>query len=125
MHSPVDLNTSPPTLLNHNFSANLNCDSDGCDEVLCYHSPSFAPSNPLHFDVLCSLVSNLFFDVQEDKVLDGVGVKQPTYNIIFDEYVWEYEQQSTVKDDLLSSARFPYYPDIFYDSVIVGIGSLG
>ena len=62
---------------------------------------SFGSSDPTDCDALCSPILNLFFNVHEDQVLDGVGFEQPTHNIIFDEYVWESEQESVVEDDLL------------------------
>lgn len=83
--------------------------------VLSPHPLSFDPIDLLDFGVLCSFVSNLTCDVHEYQV---VGVEQPTYAIIFYAYVWEFEQESTVKDDLLLHAPHMLYPDIFYDSSI-------
>lgn len=67
--------------------------------------------------MLCSPTSNISFDVHEDQVLGGFSVEHPTCDIIFDEYVWEskFEQQSTMKDDLLPPTYLPHIPDIFHD----------
>lgn len=54
-----------------------------------------------------------------NQVLEKVGVEQPTYDNIFDEYVWESEQISTVKDHLLLFVpRLLLYPNIFRDYII-------
>ena len=74
-NSPVDLPPCPPTPLTQNFNVDLDCDFDGCDEVLSPRPPSFGPSNPLDFDVLCSPISNLSCDFHEYQVLYGVGVE--------------------------------------------------
>ena len=50
--------------------------------------------------------------------MDGVGVEQPTYAIIFYEYVWEFEKEYSVKDDLLLSVATLLYPNIFHNSCI-------
>lgn len=42
----VDLPPSPPTVLTENFCAQLDCDSDGCHEVLSPCPPSFGPFDP-------------------------------------------------------------------------------
>lgn len=118
-NSYVNPPPSSPTPHTQNFSTILDCQFDGCDEVLSCHTPSFGPFDPPDCDVLCSPMSNISFDVHEDQVLDGVGVEQPTCGIIFDEYVWEYEQESVVKDDLLLSTPLPHYPNIFHDSIIL------
>ena len=115
---PIDLSPSPPTPLTQNFSAKLECGSDGCDEVLYPCPPSFAHYDSPYFDVLCSTVSHFSSDVHKDQVLDGVGVEKPTCDIIFDEYVWESKQESVVKDDLLFFAPLLHYPDIYHDSTI-------
>lgn len=75
-NSSVDLLPSSPTPLNQNFSTDLDCDSDGCDEVLSPCPPSFGPSVPLDFYDLCSSISIFSCDVHEDQVLDGVGFEK-------------------------------------------------
>jgi len=66
-----------------------------------------------------SPISNVSFVVHEDQVLDGVGIEEPTCDIIFDEYVWEPEQELAVKYDLLLFSPLLHYPDIFHDSIIL------
>jgi len=67
---------------------------------------------------MCSLVLDLSCDVHKDKVLDGVGVEHTTYDIIFYEYVWQFEKESMVNEDLILSASPTHYLDICNDSVI-------
>jgi len=50
--------------------------------------------------------------------LDGFGVEQRSCTIIFYDYVWEYEQESMVKDDLFLYSPHLIYPNIFHDSII-------
>lgn len=63
-------------------------------------------------------MSDLCCCVHKDRVLDGVGLKQPNCNIIFCEYVWGSRQRFLVKDDLLLPMPLFPYPNIFHDSVI-------
>lgn len=66
--------------------------------------------------MLCSLVLDSTCDVHEDQVVDEVGVEKLTSAMIFDEYMWEYEEEVVVIDDLLLSAPHQFYLGIFYDS---------
>lgn len=50
----------------------LDCKPDVCDEVFSPHPPPSNPSDPSNCEFACSYVSNIFFDVHEDQVLDGV-----------------------------------------------------
>lgn len=43
---------------------------------------------------------------------------QPTCDIFFDEYVWDFEQELAVKDVCLPSAPLHLYSDVFHDSII-------
>lgn len=92
----------------------MDCQPDDCDEVLYPHPQSFSPSNPPYCDVLCSIVSNLTCDVHEDQVLNGVGIMQPTCDIIHDDYVGELiaEPESTKKDDSIPSTPLLHHSDI-------------
>ena len=119
-NSSVELPPSSPTPHTQNFSTSLDHQFNDCDEVLSPCPSSFGPSNPPDCDVLCSPISNLTCDVQEDQALDGVGVEQPTSDIIHNDYVGEprAEQESATKDDSLSSAPLLHHPDISHDSVI-------
>lgn len=56
--------------------------------------------------------------MNEDQVLDGVGVMQPTYTIIHDECVGESKEELAVKDDSLPAAPHLLHPDIPCDSAI-------
>ena len=71
--------------------------------------------------MFCSSIPNSTLIFHEDQVVDRVGVEQPTCAIIYDEYVWESEEECTRKDDLLLSAPHPLFLDIFGDSAIVNI----
>jgi len=56
--------------------------------------------------------------VNEDQDIDGVGVSQPTYALIHDEYDWESKLEPTVKDELLPPMPPSLFPNIFGDSAI-------
>jgi len=93
----------------------LDCDFDVYNEVIFPHPPSFGSFGPPDFDMLCSHISNVSLDVHEDKIMDGVGVPQKTYDIIYDDYVWEStsEQESAMKVNYFPCAPLPHYPGIF------------
>ena len=63
--------------------------------------------------MLCSPVLDSTLVFHEDLVVNGVGV-EPTYTIIYDEYVWESEEEPAMKDDLLLSAPHLIFPNIFF-----------
>lgn len=124
-NSFIDLPPSSPNPHTNDFSEGLDCESDGYDEVLSPHPPSFDSFDPLDCELLCSLVFNPSFDVHGDQVLDGVSVEEPTCDIIYYDYVWEpiAKQESMMKDDSYPSAPLPYYLDIFHGLVIPGKSS--
>ena len=64
-----------PTPHTQNFSAGLDCESDGCDEVLPRHPPSFGSFDPTDCELLSSPLLNTSFYVHDDQVLDGVSVE--------------------------------------------------
>jgi len=101
---PVDLSPSPPTPPTQDSYADLDCNSDGYHVVLSSHPSFIGPFDTSDFGVVFSFISNLTCDVHEDQVLDGVGVELEPCDIIFNEYVWESEQESMVKDGLFLSA---------------------
>ncbi len=115
---PVDLSPSSPTPPAQDLCTDLECNPDGCHVVLSPQPLSFGPFNPSNFGVFSSSISDLTCDVHKDQVLDGVSAEQPTCGIIFYDYVWEYEQEYVVKDDLLLFTPHPLYPDIFHNSTI-------
>ena len=55
--------------------------------------------------------------MNKDQAIDGVGVSQPTYDIIHEEYDWEIEHQSSAKHESLPSEPPLFFPDIFGDSI--------
>ena len=57
--------------------------------------------------------------MNEDQVVDGVGVVQPTCAIIHDEYVQESKEELAVKDDSLPTMPHPLYPNIHCDSATI------
>jgi len=69
--------------------------------------------------MLCSPILDYTLIVHEDQVVNRVGIEKQTCNIIYDEYVWEYEEELAVKDDLLPSTPHPPFPYIFGDSAII------
>lgn len=88
--------------------------------MLSPHPPSFCPFDPPNCQLSCSPILNPYFDVHEEQVLYGVGVEHPTYDIIFDDYMWQpiVEPESMMKDDSSPSTHLPHYPDIFHNMVI-------
>lgn len=118
-NSSIDLPPSSPIPHIQNFSASLDCESDDCDEVLSHCSPFSGSFDPLDCELLCSPISNLFLNVHEDQVLDGVGVPQKTCNVICDDYVWESKskQESVMKNGFSPSAPLPHYANIFREFV--------
>lgn len=52
--------------LTENLCTEFDCDSDGFHEVLSPCPPSFRPFDPPDSSVLCSFVSDLSCDVDED-----------------------------------------------------------
>ena len=105
----------PPTL---DFHVDVGCKDVGCDMNLFSQPPSSHSINPPYFIVLCSSILDSGCDVHRDQVVDGIRFKQPTYVVIFYEYVWEFEEELVVNDDLLMSAPCLFYPDIFCDPTI-------
>lgn len=108
----------PPTPPALDFCIDFDCKPDGCHMVSTPRTPSNGSFDPLYFDVLCSSILDSTCDVHENQVMDEVRAGKPTYAIIFNEYVWEFEQEFVVKDFLLLSAPHLIYPDIFCDSAI-------
>jgi len=106
---------TPPSL---DIYASLDCKPVGCHVDLFSQSLSSRSIDPTDFGVLHSSISNSTCDVHKHQVVDRVGVEKPTNVIIFYEYVWEYEEEITVNDDLLLSAPHPLYPDVFYGPTI-------
>jgi len=80
--------------------------------------PSSYSDDAPNCNVLCSSIPNSTPIVNEDQAINGVGVAQPTYTIIREDYDWELEHQSLPKDDSLLSEPPPCFPNIFGDSVI-------
>jgi len=88
-----------------------------CKLVGCHVDSSSQPSSPCFVDppyctVLCSSIMDCSPAVNEDQVVNGVGVMQPTYGIVHDECVWESKEEPVVKDDSIPSAPHPLYPNI-------------
>ena len=75
--------------------------------------------DPLDYTTLCYSVPNSTLVVNEDQVVDGVGVVQPTCTTIHDECVRESKEEPTVKDDSLPAAPHSLHPDIPCDSATV------
>jgi len=76
--SSTDLPSSSPTPHTHNSSASLDYESNFCDEVLSPRPLSFGSFVPMDCELLFSPAFNVSFDIHEDQVLDGVGVKKKT-----------------------------------------------
>lgn len=94
-----------------------------CEPVVCHvnlfsQPPSSCPIDPLDFGALCSSIPDFASEFHEDQVVEGFGVEKPPCAIILHEYVWEYEEELAVKDDLLQSSPRPFYPNIFCDPAI-------
>jgi len=72
------LNTSvemsrPPTPPTLNICTDLDCNPDGCHEVLSSQPPSSGSFDPLDFTVLCSPVLDSTSVFHDDQVVNGVG----------------------------------------------------
>ena len=82
-----------------------------------FHQP-LSPRFVDHLDCtfLCPSISDSLPAVNEDQVVDGVGVMQPTCTIIHVTCVWESKEEPMVKDESLLAAPHPLYPDIPCDS---------
>jgi len=61
--------------------------------------------------------------MNEDQVVDGVVVVQPTYAIIHDECVQESKEEPAVKDDSLPSAPHPLYLDIPCENTFMDVST--
>jgi len=62
--------------------------------------------------------------VNEDQVINRVGVAQPTYTTIHEEYDCEIRRQPSAKDELLLSEPPPFFPNIPHDSTIPNLTCL-
>lgn len=65
---------------------------------------------------MCYPILDSSLAVNEDRVVDRVGVMQPTSTIIHDECVWEFKEEPAVKDDSLPAVPHSLYPDNPCDS---------
>jgi len=116
----VDLPPFSPTPHTHNSSASFDYEYDVHDDVFSPRPPSFGSFGPPNCEFLCSPILNMSFNVQEDRVFDGVDVPQKNCDIIYDDYVWEStsEQESAMKVNFSTSAPLPHYPHVFHDFLI-------
>ena len=114
-HTSVEL-SHPPTPPTLDICADLACKLVGCHVDSFPQPPSPHSVDPLDCTILCSSVPDSSPIVNEDQVVNGVSVVQPTYAIIHDEYVQESKEELTVKDDSLLATPHPLYPDIPCDS---------
>lgn len=80
-------------------------------------SPRFV--DPLNCTMLCSSILDSTLVVNEDQVVDRVGVVQPTCTIILDKCVRESKEESIGKDESLPPMPHLLYPDIHCDYAIV------
>lgn len=77
MNPPIEL-SPPPTPPTLDFCADLDCNPDGC-HMVSFPKPSSAISfDRLDFGILCSFILDSTCDVHMDKVMEGVGLEQPT-----------------------------------------------
>ena len=108
----------PPTPPPLDIYADLDCKLVVC-HVNLFSQPPFSHSvDPPNFPMSCSPIPDSTLVVHEDHVVDKVGVEEPTCFVIYDEYVWEYEEEPAVKDDFLLPTPHMLFPDIFGDSSI-------
>lgn len=108
----------PPTPPSLDIYIDLACKNVGY-YVKFFSQPSSSRSvDPLDYIVLCSFVPNSTIIIHEDQVVDRIGFEKPTCTIIYDEYVCEYKEEPTVKDDILLSTHHPLFLEIFCDSTI-------
>ena len=62
--------------------------------------------------ILCYSIPDSSPIVNEDQVVNGIGVMQLAYAIVHDECVQESKEEPSVKDDSLPVTPHPLYPDI-------------
>lgn len=110
----------PPTLPALNVCAKLACKPASCDVDLFPQPPSPRFIDPLDCIVLCSFVLDSTLVVNEDQVVDEVGVVQLTCTIIHDECVRESEEEPAVKDDSLPCVPHLLYPNNSCDFATFG-----
>lgn len=89
MNQYVEL-SHPPTPPTLDIYTDLDLKPIGCHVNIFSQPLSSRSVDPLDCTVLCSPVLNSTFIVHEDQFVNRVGVEQPTYVVIYDEYVWEY-----------------------------------
>jgi len=68
---------------------------------------------------MCSPILDSKLVVHKVQVVDEVSLEQSTCTIIYDDYLWEPEEELVVEDDLLLSSTHPIFCDTFGDSAIV------
>lgn len=106
----------PPIPLALDISTNLACKPVSCHMDLFPQPPSLHSVDPPNFTVLCFPIPDSSPIVNEDQVINKVGVMQPTCTIIHDEFVQESKEEPVVKDDPLPAIPHSLYPDIPCDS---------
>ena len=86
-HTSTEL-SRPPTPHALDICVDLACNLVGCHMDLFPQPPSPCSVDPPDCTILFSSISDSSPIVNEDQVVDRVGVMQPTYAIIHDECVW-------------------------------------
>ena len=117
-HTSVEL-SHPPTPLALKIYVDLSCKPVACHVDSFPRPLSSCYVNPPDCIIFCSPIPNSSPVVNEDQVVDEVGVMQPTCTIIHDECVQESKEEPTVKDDSLLAVPHLIYPDIPCDSAFV------
>jgi len=116
-HTYVQL-SHPSNITSLNFHADLVAKPIGSHMHVLPQPPSWCSADPPNCIVLCSSIMDSTFIMNEDQVINRVGVAQPTCAIIHEEFDWEIEHQTSAKDDSLVSEPPPFFPNIFGDPAI-------
>lgn len=107
-----------PNIISHNFHAGLATNTMGCHMCFIPKPMSLYSNDPLDCIILRSLILNSTLFVNEYQASDRVGVAQPNFVLIHDEYDWELEHQPSTKDDFLFFKTPPFFSNVFGDFVI-------
>lgn len=109
----------PPTPPALDIYVDLVCKPAGYHMDLLPQPLSLCSIDPPNSTVLCSSIRSSSRVVNEDQVIDGVDVVQPTYTIIHDGFVWESKEEPMVNDESLPSIPHQLYLNIPYDPTTI------
>jgi len=107
-----------PDITPYDFRTSLVVNPLGSHMHFVPQHPYSYSDDPLDCTAFCSSVPDSTLVVNEDQSIDGVGVAQPTYAVIHEEYDWELEHHHSTKDGFLLSEPPLFFPDIYGEPAI-------